>query len=111
MSGEDEEISAQSTKDEIGIDPAIADEGAALLFTAIGELAEEASADAVMMRKDGQTVWVMRAERLQAFGVDVAALAKAIEVLGRRRDHPASLRHAPPVVYLARSAGSRSWGA
>ena len=86
MSKDEMEVAALSTEDDLKIGPDLADEGAALLFTAIGELAEDVSADAVMMRKDGQTIWVMRAERLQAFGLDVATLAKAIEVLGRRRE-------------------------
>ena len=72
--------------DTASLGPDLADEGAALLFTAIGELAEDASADAICMRQDGHTVWVMRAEKLQSFGLDVATLAKAIEVLGRRRE-------------------------
>ena len=77
------------------IDPEVTDRGASLLFTAIGELAEEASADAVMMRDGDHTVWVMRADKLQEFGLDVSALAKAIEVLGRRREPPGK----GPVAY------------
>lgn len=66
-----------------------ADEGVALLSSAIAELSEDVSADAVRMERNGTTVWVLRAARLEAAGVDMAALARAIEVLGRRGE-PAS---------------------
>ncbi len=65
-----------------------ADEGVALLSSAIAELSEDLSADAVRMEKDGTTVWVLRAARLEAAGVDLAVLARAIEVLGRRAEAP-----------------------
>ena len=63
-----------------------ADEGAALLSTAIGELVEDASAEAVMMSQGDHTVWVMRADKLEAVGLDVAALARAMRVLATWRD-------------------------
>lgn len=63
-----------------------AEEGAQLISSAIAELSEDASADAVRMEKDGQTVWVMRAERLEALGLDVATLARALGVLCRRSE-------------------------
>ncbi len=62
-----------------------ADEGAALLSTAIGELAEDLSADALTMTSGDHTVYVMRAESLEAAGVDIATLAKALRVLAQRR--------------------------
>ena len=88
MSEEPTDAQVQESQEDFGLDAEIADGGAALLLTAIGALSEDVAADAVQLRQDGQTVLVMRAERLAAFGVDVAALAKAIEVLGRRRDPP-----------------------
>ncbi len=76
------------------IDPATATarEGTALISTAIGELMEDASADAVRMRKGEWKVMVVRADRLKAVGADVTALAQALEVLARqaqgRADEP-----------------------
>lgn len=70
------------------IDPRIADGAAALIFTAIGELAEEASEAAKPVQADGRTIWTMQANTLQTFGRDVAVLAEALEVLGRRRGIP-----------------------
>ena len=66
------------------IGPDTAEEGAALISTAIGELMEDAAADAVRMHKDGWSVMVVRADRLKAVGTDVARLADALEVLARR---------------------------
>ena len=64
-----------------------ADEGAALLCTAIGELAENAAADGIMLGRGDHTVWVVKAERLEEAGLDMAALARAMGVLAKRRDH------------------------
>ena len=88
MSQESDSAQARMREEDFGLDAEIADGGAALLLTAIGALSEDVAADAVHLRQDGQAILVMRAERLAAYGVDVAALAKAIEVLGRRRDPP-----------------------
>ena len=69
-----------------------AQEGSALISTAIGELMEDAAADAVRMERDGWQVMVVRAERLKAVGADVTRLADALEVLARRagEERPAS---------------------
>lgn len=75
------------------IDPRIADEAAALIFSAIGELAEEATEAAKPLRVGGRTVWTLHAGTLQAFGRDVAVLAEALEVLGRRRNAPSDANH------------------
>ena len=61
-----------------------AQEGLALISTAIGELMEDAAADAVRMEQDGWQVMVVRADRLKAVGTDVTRLADALEVLARR---------------------------
>lgn len=88
MSQEADSAQTPMREEDFGIDAELADGGAALLLTAIGALSEDVAADAIHLRQDGQAILVMRAERLAAYGVDVAALAKAIEVLGRRRDPP-----------------------
>ena len=66
------------------IDPETADEGAALIATAIGALMEDASADAVSTEEGGLKVMVVKAERLKAVGADVVRLAEALEILARR---------------------------
>ena len=66
------------------IDPKTAEDGAALLATAIGELMEDSAADAVQTEKGGLRVMVGKASRLKAVGGDVAALAEAMAVLARR---------------------------
>lgn len=88
MSQEADSAQTPMREEDFGLDTELADGGAALLLTAIGALSEDVAADAIHLRQDGQAILVMRAERLAAYGVDVAALAKAIEVLGRRRDPP-----------------------
>ena len=66
------------------IDRETAEEGMALIATTIGELMEDASADAVRMRKGDFNVVVIKASRLKAVGADVVGLAEAMEVLARR---------------------------
>lgn len=66
------------------IGPDTAEESAALISTAIGELMEDAAADAVRMQKGEWRVMVIRADRLKAVGSDVVRLADALEVLARR---------------------------
>ena len=66
----------------------LSDESAALLSTASAVLSGAGAEDAVRMHEGEQTIWVMRAERLQAFGLDVATLAQTLEVSGRQREPP-----------------------
>ena len=72
----------------MSIDHEVADEGAALISTAIGELLEDAAADAVRIEKGDWKVMVVRADQLKAVGSDVAALADALAVLARRSAEP-----------------------
>jgi hypothetical protein len=65
------------------IDHETADEGAALISTAIGELMEDAAADALRMQRGDLQVMAIRADRLKAVGSDVVALAEALAVLDR----------------------------
>jgi hypothetical protein len=58
------------------IEPELAEEGAALISKAIGELMEDASADAVRMQKGAWKVVVVKADRFKAVGADVASLQK-----------------------------------
>jgi hypothetical protein len=61
----------------------IAEEGTALLSTAIAVLFEDAHQEAVMTRKGDWSVRVARANRFKAVGSDVLALAEAMAVLAR----------------------------
>ena len=66
------------------IDRELADEGAALLSTAIAELIEGSHEDAVIVRKGGLELLVVRADRLKAVGADIEGLARAMEILAKR---------------------------
>lgn len=79
-------LGAEGAEERVMIGRETAEEGAQLISSAIAELSEDASAEAVCMEKDGQTVWVMRAERLEAMGLDLTALARALGVLARRSE-------------------------
>lgn len=70
------------------IDPETAQAGAALIATAIGELMEDAAADAIRMEQGDFQVMVVKADRLRAVGSDVAALAEALAILARRSCGP-----------------------
>jgi hypothetical protein len=65
------------------IDPETADEGTALISTAIGELMEDAAADARRVPRGDFPVMAVRADRLKAVGSDVVAQAEALAVLAR----------------------------
>ena len=61
-----------------------AQEGAALISTAIAQMIEDAHEDAMAMPVGNPQALLRRAESLHAIGVDVATLAQAISVLARR---------------------------
>ena len=63
-----------------------ADEGTALLSTAIGEIAEDLAGEAVVMICGDAAAWRERAGRLEAAGQDIAVLAKAMTILMQRSD-------------------------
>ena len=60
MSQESDSAQARMLEEDFGLDSEIADEGAALLLTAIGALSEDVAADAIHLRQDGQAILVMR---------------------------------------------------
>ena len=66
------------------IDAETADEGSALISTAIAELIEHAHEEAVVMARGDLQVIAVRVDRLREIGADMAALADAMEVLARR---------------------------
>ena len=70
----------------MSIDREVAEEGSALISTAIGELLEDAAADAVRIERGDWQVMVVKADRLKAVASDVIALAEAMAVLAKRRE-------------------------
>jgi hypothetical protein len=66
------------------IDPETASEGSALIATAMGELMEEASIDALTTVGREPGAMIARAEQLKAVGADILGLAQALEILARR---------------------------
>jgi len=70
------------------IDSELAKQSAALISTAIGELMEDASADAIRVDKGDLKLTAIKADSLQSIGADVACLAEAMAILVRRSDYP-----------------------
>jgi hypothetical protein len=68
------------------IDRVLAEDGTALLSTAIAELIEDAHQDAVITRGGDWLLRTAKAERLKAVGLDLTSLAEAMGVLARRSE-------------------------
>ena len=70
------------------IDPETAQEGAALIASAITELTENLHEDAVRLQRGDLTVVMVRVESLRGAAADIAALTEALAILARRADLP-----------------------
>jgi hypothetical protein len=66
------------------IDPETAQEGAALIASAITELSENLHEDAVQLQRGDLTVVMVRVEALRCAAADVATLTEALAVLARK---------------------------
>jgi hypothetical protein len=65
------------------IDPETAQEGAALVATAITELSENLHEEAVRLQKGDLTLVMVRVEALRGAAADVSTLTEALAILAR----------------------------